>query len=99
MFANSRGPHKSIVLFERMQLVHGCEVGAHLPVCVHPGFIAVIKECSISLQAIARYCKSPTSVSPSVYANSPLLLGSLTNIGSNNFQPCLHSLTTHVSSL
>lgn len=62
MFAISRGPHKSIVLSERMQLVNGpCEVGAHLP-------IAVIEQCAISLQAMAHYCKSPTSKSPSFYA-------------------------------
>lgn len=38
--------------------------------------------------------KSPASESPSVCATSPLLWGSLTYIGSNNFQPCLYSLPT-----
>lgn len=42
--ANSAEPSLRIVVPERMQLVCGpCEVGVYLPVCGHPGFMAVIQ--------------------------------------------------------
>lgn len=44
VFANGAWPHNPLSCLRGCSLAHGpCEVGVYLPVCGHPGFMAVIQ--------------------------------------------------------